>query len=235
MQLFTLAQRPPPPLHNPYPICNLHLPPLDPDHSTQRLLRQQSKPNLVARSLQRRTIQLPPRPSNAIYIPPSPTTPQSLSTHGTSSPSTSTSPTNPHLTTYHNTTTTTPLPRHTDLLTSPAFHHLLTNPSTHLIITFLGNAGHLASSHRPTTHQHLLSLSTPAHPIHVLTFDYRGFGLSTGSPTESGLIADAVALLHLADGGWYRRLPPSPCWASPLARRSRRGRSIEWTRIYPDK
>jgi pimeloyl-ACP methyl ester carboxylesterase len=106
----------------------------------------------------------------------------------------------PKLTTYHNTTTTTLSPSH--LITSPAFHLLLTNPSAHLIITFHGNAGHLSSSHRPTTHQHLLSLSTPGHPIHVITFDYRGFGLSIGTPTESGLIADAIALLRLlSDAG----------------------------------
>ncbi|KAH9825638.1 hypothetical protein Tdes44962_MAKER04080 [Teratosphaeria destructans] len=30
---------------------------------------------------------------------------------------------------------------------------------------------------------------------HVLAIDYRGFGLSTGSPTEAGLIADGTALL----------------------------------------
>ena len=31
---------------------------------------------------------------------------------------------------------------------------------------------------------------------HVLTIDYRGFGQSTGSPTEAGLIADGTALLN---------------------------------------
>lgn len=31
---------------------------------------------------------------------------------------------------------------------------------------------------------------------HLLTIDYRGFGLSTGSPTEAGLIADGVALVN---------------------------------------
>ncbi|KAK5004087.1 hypothetical protein LTR28_009360, partial [Elasticomyces elasticus] len=31
---------------------------------------------------------------------------------------------------------------------------------------------------------------------HVLTIDYRGFGLSTGSPTEAGLITDGVALVN---------------------------------------
>lgn len=31
---------------------------------------------------------------------------------------------------------------------------------------------------------------------HLLTIDYRGFGLSTGSPTEAGLIADGVTLVN---------------------------------------
>lgn len=31
---------------------------------------------------------------------------------------------------------------------------------------------------------------------HVLTVDYRGFGYSTGSPTEAGLIADGTALVN---------------------------------------
>lgn len=30
---------------------------------------------------------------------------------------------------------------------------------------------------------------------HVLTIDYRGFGHSTGSPTEAGLIVDGVSLV----------------------------------------
>ncbi|MCJ1412203.1 hypothetical protein MMC19_006296 [Ptychographa xylographoides] len=34
--------------------------------------------------------------------------------------------------------------------------------------------------------------------IHVLTADYRGFGYSTGTPTESGLIIDGIALVSWA-------------------------------------
>lgn len=30
---------------------------------------------------------------------------------------------------------------------------------------------------------------------HILTIDYRGFGHSTGSPTEAGLILDGVTLV----------------------------------------
>lgn len=34
--------------------------------------------------------------------------------------------------------------------------------------------------------------------IHVLTVDYRGFGFSTGSPTEAGLITDGLTLVKWA-------------------------------------
>ena len=48
--------------------------------------------------------------------------------------------------------------------------------------------------------------SGAADKIHVLTADYRGFGYSSGTPTEDGLIVDGIALvnwaLHVA------RIPP---------------------------
>jgi pimeloyl-ACP methyl ester carboxylesterase len=89
-----------------------------------------------------------------------------------------------------------------DLLEDSPLQFLISNESTHLIISFHGNAAHLASSHRPSTYQQILGLSTPEKPVHVIAFDYRGFGLSTGSPSEAGLIADAVALLQLiSDAG----------------------------------
>ena len=37
-----------------------------------------------------------------------------------------------------------------------------------------------------------------AEKIHVLTIDYRGFGYSTGSPTEEGLITDGITLVQWA-------------------------------------
>lgn len=40
--------------------------------------------------------------------------------------------------------------------------------------------------------------STASESIYVLAFDYRGFGLSTGSPTEDGLIEDAIAVITWA-------------------------------------
>lgn len=37
--------------------------------------------------------------------------------------------------------------------------------------------------------------------MHVFALDYRGFGLSSGSPTEEGLITDGVALLNYLTAG----------------------------------
>lgn len=41
-----------------------------------------------------------------------------------------------------------------------------------------------------------LSVSTPQNPVHVFAIDYRGFGYSTGSPTEEGIITDGLTLLN---------------------------------------
>lgn len=49
---------------------------------------------------------------------------------------------------------------------------------------------------RPRVYRALLDASTPEHPVHVIAFDYRGFGISTGSPTESGLILDAETVIN---------------------------------------
>ncbi|CAG8896161.1 unnamed protein product [Penicillium nalgiovense] len=51
-----------------------------------------------------------------------------------------------------------------------------------------------------------LSAGNPG-KIHVLTFDYRGFGRSTGSPSETGLIIDALAVVDWAMN--VAGIPPS--------------------------
>jgi abhydrolase domain-containing protein 12 len=63
-------------------------------------------------------------------------------------------------------------------------------------VTVHGNAGTVGAGFRPT---YLRSLSA-AHPskIHVLAIDYRGFGLSTGTPSEPGLINDGLAAVRFA-------------------------------------
>lgn len=55
-----------------------------------------------------------------------------------------------------------------------------------------GNAGHVAQGWRTDTYRYLISQAN----THVLTIDYRGFGKSTGSPTEADLIIDGIALVN---------------------------------------
>lgn len=53
------------------------------------------------------------------------------------------------------------------------------------------NAGHIAQGIRPDSYRTLTDTSS----FHVIAIDYRGYGHSTGAPTEQGLIADATALV----------------------------------------
>lgn len=59
-----------------------------------------------------------------------------------------------------------------------------------------GNAGTVAQGWRTDTYRALSSGASDQ--IHVLTVDYRGFGYSSGTPTEQGLITDGVALVNWA-------------------------------------
>lgn len=75
------------------------------------------------------------------------------------------------------------------------------SPSTS---TVHGNAGHVAQNTRAPQYR----LLSAAHPNwHVIALDYRGFGHSTGTPTEAGLVADAAALVDFALA--TLQLPPS--------------------------
>lgn len=58
-----------------------------------------------------------------------------------------------------------------------------------------GNAGHVAQNTRAPQYR---LLTDTAYNWHVIALDYRGFGHSTGSPSEQGLIADASALVDYA-------------------------------------
>ncbi|KAF1941561.1 hypothetical protein EJ02DRAFT_434719 [Clathrospora elynae] len=65
-----------------------------------------------------------------------------------------------------------------------------------VVVNFHGNAGHIAQGWRPSTYRSISGIPR----THLLTCDYRGFGLSTLNnaphiPTESGLIIDAISLL----------------------------------------
>ncbi|EAA30038.2 alpha/beta-hydrolase [Neurospora crassa] len=90
-----------------------------------------------------------------------------------------------------------------DITTTVNFRLLRDDPEARLVLYFHGNAGHITQSIRPRSFHALTSVSSK---IHVLAIDYRGFGLSTGSPTEQGLILDARAAVDWATQ--VARIPP---------------------------
>ncbi|KAL1837170.1 hypothetical protein VTJ49DRAFT_4180 [Mycothermus thermophilus] len=77
-----------------------------------------------------------------------------------------------------------------DITTTENFRLLRDDPNAKLIIT-----SQLTQGYRP---QHYHTLTGPHSPYHLLAIDYRGFGLSSGSPTESGLALDAEAAVRWA-------------------------------------
>jgi abhydrolase domain-containing protein 12 len=70
------------------------------------------------------------------------------------------------------------------------------DPEARLVIHFHGAGGTVGSGYRIPNY-HALSAGD-SEKIHVLTFDYQGFGHSTGSSSEEGLIADAHAVIDWA-------------------------------------
>ncbi|KAI6788736.1 alpha/beta-hydrolase [Hortaea werneckii] len=65
-----------------------------------------------------------------------------------------------------------------------------------LVIHMHGAGGTVASGYRCPNYR-ALSAAEP-NRIHVITFDYRGFGRSPGSPSERGIIADAISVVDRA-------------------------------------
>lgn len=92
-----------------------------------------------------------------------------------------------------------------DIASSLAFRLLRDDPEARLVIHMHGAGGTVASGYRVPNYR-ALSAGQPG-KIHVLTFDYRGFGRSTGTPTENGLVLDAITAVEWAmnDAG----IPPA--------------------------
>jgi uncharacterized protein len=65
------------------------------------------------------------------------------------------------------------------------------DPVPYYVVYFQGNAGSLR---RPRVQQHLKTLYDLGYS--VLSFDYRGYGRSTGVPSEAGVYADGLAAYH---------------------------------------
>jgi abhydrolase domain-containing protein 12 len=83
-----------------------------------------------------------------------------------------------------------------DIKSTLNFKLLRNDPDARLVIYLHGAAGTVASGWRPDSYRALYSGAPDK--IHVLTFDYRGYGLSTGSPSEEGLLGDAIAVTSWA-------------------------------------
>ncbi|THW07771.1 alpha/beta-hydrolase [Aureobasidium pullulans] len=86
-----------------------------------------------------------------------------------------------------------------------AFQLLRDDPDALLVIHFHGAGGTVGSGYRCPNYR-ALSAGRPD-KLHVLTFDYRGFGRSAGIPTESGLIVDALSVVEWAMN--VARIPPA--------------------------
>jgi len=92
-----------------------------------------------------------------------------------------------------------------DITMRKAFILLRDDPDARLIIHMHGAAGTVGSGYRVPNYR-ALSAGDP-NKIHVLTFDYRGFGRSEGTPTEKGVLEDAISVVQWAID--VARVPPS--------------------------
>jgi abhydrolase domain-containing protein 12 len=84
-----------------------------------------------------------------------------------------------------------------------AFKLLRDDPASRLVIHMHGAGGTVGSGYRVPSY-HALSAGDR---IHVLTFDYRGFGRSTGMPSEHAVIQDALSVVEWALN--VANVPPS--------------------------
>ncbi|KAH6640235.1 hypothetical protein F5144DRAFT_589756 [Chaetomium tenue] len=76
------------------------------------------------------------------------------------------------------------------------FKLLRDDPDALLVLYFHGAAGTLASGWRPPSYR-AMSAAAPD-KIHTVAIDYRGFGSSSGAPSEQGLLTDAITLAEWA-------------------------------------
>ncbi|KAI1775500.1 alpha/beta-hydrolase [Hypoxylon cercidicola] len=83
-----------------------------------------------------------------------------------------------------------------DITTQLSFKLLRDAPFSLLVLYFHGAAGSLGSGWRPPSYR-AMSVGAPDR-IHTIAIDYRGFGTSTGFPSEEGLLKDAITLAKFA-------------------------------------
>ncbi|OIW25541.1 abhydrolase domain-containing protein 12 [Coniochaeta ligniaria NRRL 30616] len=83
-----------------------------------------------------------------------------------------------------------------DITDRLCFQLLRDDPDSLLVLYFHGAAGTLGSGWRPPSYR-AMSAASPE-KIHTIAIDYRGFGSSSGSPSEDGLLVDATTLADFA-------------------------------------
>lgn len=83
-----------------------------------------------------------------------------------------------------------------DITPRLSFKLLREDPEARLVIHMHGAGGTVGSGYRVPNYR-ALSAGDPD-KIHVLTFDYRGFGRSPGTPSERGVTLDAIAAVEWA-------------------------------------
>ncbi|RYP51523.1 hypothetical protein DL768_003165 [Monosporascus sp. mg162] len=83
-----------------------------------------------------------------------------------------------------------------DIRETLGFKLLRDDPGSLLVLYLHGAAGTLGSGYRPPSYR-AMSAGDPKR-IHTVAIDYRGFGSSSGSPSEEGLLIDAITLAEWA-------------------------------------
>jgi abhydrolase domain-containing protein 12 len=83
-----------------------------------------------------------------------------------------------------------------DITSRFAFKLLRDDPDARLILHMHGAAGTIGSGYRVPNYRALSA--GQSNKIHVLTFDYRGFRRSSGTPSERGLYLDAIGVVDCA-------------------------------------
>ncbi|KAL6401467.1 putative abhydrolase domain-containing protein 12 protein [Ilyonectria robusta] len=83
-----------------------------------------------------------------------------------------------------------------DIAQSLGFQLLRDDPEALLVLYFHGAAGTLGSGWRPPSYRAMHAASP--NKIHTVAIDYRGYGSSTGSTSEEGLLIDAITLAEWA-------------------------------------
>ena len=92
-----------------------------------------------------------------------------------------------------------------DITSRFAFKLLRDDPDARLILHMHGAAGTIGSGYR--VHNYRALSAGQSKRIHVMTFDYRGYGRSPGTPSERGLCLDATAVVDWATK--FAGIPPS--------------------------